>query len=339
MIAALAAIPVVRGLDAWTAWRWFGFTPDGARAVLGGLSSSMLTFVVFAVSALLLAVQLASGQLTPRIIVLTFSAPTVKISVAIFVFAYTFALGALGRVETTHVPQLLVGLAVIANLVSIGLFFWFVQRVAMSLRPVFIFEWLSEAGRRVLDDVYPDSLDPANPGRPPVGDALPSVPARTIQHAGRSGTLVAFGARELAEAAAKADCTIELVPQVGDFVSHGDALFRIRPIGAPVDPDSLRQSVAFGQGRTLEQDPAFAFRIMIDIASRALSPAINDPTTAVLALDQIQRLLRHAGQKQLGEDRVLDRHGTLRIVFRTPAWKDLVTLAVTEIRLFGAGSI
>lgn len=103
--------------------------------------------------------------------------------------------------------------------------------------------------------------------------------------------------------------------------------------------DALRQSVAVGQERTVEQDPAFAFRIMVDIASKGLSPAINDPTTAVLALDQIHHLLRNVGSRNLDDERVRDATGRVRLVYRTPTWEDFVQLAVTEIRHFGSESI
>jgi uncharacterized membrane protein len=83
----------------------------------------------------------------------------------------------------------------------------------------------------------------------------------------------------------------------------------------------------------------FAFRIMVDIAARALSPAVNDPTTAVLAIDQIHRLLRYAGSRNLGNGEVRDRSGELRLVFPTPTWEDIVDLATTEIRLYGASSM
>jgi uncharacterized membrane protein len=99
------------------------------------------------------------------------------------------------------------------------------------------------------------------------------------------------------------------------------------------------RSVAVGQERTLEQDPAFAFRIIVDIASKGLSPAINDPTTAVLALDQIHHLLRDLGQRHLDDERVRDGAGRLRLAYRTPDWEDFVQLAVTEIRQFGGASI
>jgi uncharacterized membrane protein len=89
----------------------------------------------------------------------------------------------------------------------------------------------------------------------------------------------------------------------------------------------------------VEQDPAFAFRIIVDIASKALSPAINDPTTAVLAIDQIHHLLRSVGRRCLDEGLRYDEAGSLRLIYRTPNWEDFVCLAVTEIRQFGGGSI
>jgi uncharacterized membrane protein len=132
---------------------------------------------------------------------------------------------------------------------------------------------------------------------------------------------------------------IELVPQVGDHLAAGDPLFRVFEGGATVPVEALRESIAVGQERTLEQDPAFALRIMVDIASKGLSPAINDPTTAVLAIDQIHHLLRSVGSRRLDDGRVCDAAGRLRLVYRTPDWEDFVRLAVTEIRHFGGESI
>ena len=89
----------------------------------------------------------------------------------------------------------------------------------------------------------------------------------------------------------------------------------------------------------MEQDPTFAFRILVDIAIKALSAAINDPTTAVLAIDQLHRLLRVVGLRKLRGEVFRDEAGELRLVFRTPNWEDYVHLACTEIRHCGAGSI
>jgi uncharacterized membrane protein len=164
-------------------------------------------------------------------------------------------------------------------------------------------------------------------------------PSRVVEYTGRSGTFLAFGAVELVEAARKSDCVIELIPQVGDFVPNGDPLFRIYPADREIDPAALMRMVAFGAERTLEQDPAFAFRIMVDIAARALSPAVNDPTTAVLALDQLHRDLLYLGRRELSSGAATDDSGKVRVVYPTPSWEDFVALATNEIRLFGANSI
>lgn len=133
--------------------------------------------------------------------------------------------------------------------------------------------------------------------------------------------------------------TLSPFPEVGDFTATGDPLFRIYEGGGDLNDDELRSSVAMGQERTLEQDPMFAFRIMVDIASKALSPAINDPTTAVLAIDQIHHLLRDIGQRDLMDGREADRKGQLRLIYRTPNWEDFVHLAITEIRQYGRDSV
>lgn len=96
--------------------------------------------------------------------------------------------------------------------------------------------------------------------------------------------------------------------------------------------------VAFGGERTLEQDPAFAFRVIVDIGIKALSQAINDPTTGVLAIDQLQRLLRTVGERNLKNDFLRDGQGIPQLLLKTPDWEDFVQLTCREIRLYGAGN-
>jgi uncharacterized membrane protein len=132
---------------------------------------------------------------------------------------------------------------------------------------------------------------------------------------------------------------IELAPQIGDFISVDQPLFNLYGSDRAVDEKVLRTAIAFGSERTMEQDPAFAFRIVVDIALKALSPAINDPTTAVLAIDQLHRMLRAVGQRNLRTDEIVNASGRLRIIFRTPNWDDFVHLAFTEIRTYGASNL
>src|SRR5262249_38725235 len=151
--------------------------------------------------------------------------------------------------------------------------------------------------------------------------------------------VLAMDIRGLLYLAVRAGGGIEVVPQVGDHVASGDPLFRGHqahtnpPASAPCD------SIAIGDERTLEQDATLAFRTLVDTASKGLSPAINDPTTAVLAIDQLHHLLRNVGSRNLDTGLVNDSAGKLRLVYRTPDWPDFVRLAVTEIRLYAGVSI
>jgi uncharacterized membrane protein len=139
--------------------------------------------------------------------------------------------------------------------------------------------------------------------------------------------------------AQRSNCIIEMVPAVGDFIAEGDPLFHIYEGGTMIPEETFRNSVAIGAERTMEQDPMFAFRIIVDIASKALSPAINDPTTAVLAVDQLHHLLRDVGKRYLAEGHEKDSAGTVRLIYRRPYWEDFVQLSLTEIRQYGRDSI
>lgn len=336
MVAALVALPVVRHVDAILAVKPI-VSPDGARALLAGLSSSMLTFIVFVFSILLLAVQLASAQLTPRIIARVYRNRVLKFALAIFVFSFIYTLAVLSRIDDA-VPQVSMWLATGSSVVCIGVFLFMIDHVGKALRPVSILTAVGTAGQKVIREVYPQAIG----GEPeaPMGATreFGGKPVRTLGSR-ETGVVLAFDAAGLAALARRAGCVIEFVPQVGAFVTEGDPLFRVHGDGGSPADEDLHHAVAIGPERTLEQDPAFAFRIVVDIAAKALSPAINDPTTGVLAIDQVHRLLREVAGRRLDTGRVHDEAGKLRLAFRTPDWEDFVGLAVTEIRHFGRDSI
>ena len=102
---------------------------------------------------------------------------------------------------------------------------------------------------------------------------------------------------------------------------------------------ALTRAIRLAASRTFEQDPKYAIRLLVDIAIRALSPAINDPTTAVQALDQIEDLLRRLGRRQLDAGYARDATGTIRVTFPMPTWEDYLALSFDEIRQFGATSV
>jgi uncharacterized membrane protein len=132
---------------------------------------------------------------------------------------------------------------------------------------------------------------------------------------------------------------IEVLVAVGDTVVELMPVLHVFGARQPIDERRLRNGIALGGERTFDQDPKYAIRLLVDIAIKALSPAVNDPTTAVQALDQIQDLLLRLGCRHLEIGKFRDSDGKLRLVFPFPAWADLLRLALDEIRVYGAGSV
>ena len=201
-----------------------------------------------------------------------------------------------------------------------------------------ILQKLGRLGLEAAKEVYSKVTAPAHTekGEPARKRASPD---RIVVHAGSSGVVLAVHLAGLVKEAERAGGMIELVPQVGDFVAVDEPLFRLYGGAAAIDDMTLRGAVAFGSERTIEQDPTYAFRILVDIAIKALSAAINDPTTAVTAIDQIHRLLRLVGLRELHGEEIRDAAGEVRLIFRTPNWEDFVHLSCIEIRHCGAGSV
>ncbi len=335
MVFAIVVVRVIRWVDSVIGWE-ATVSVEGARAVFGALASSMLTFIVFVFSMLLVAVQLASAQLSPRIIATAFRDRVTKFALTLIVFTFTFSLAVLSRIDSS-VPQISAWVVTYSNVACVGVYLYMIDHVGRMLRPVSLLGRVAAEGRTVIEAVYPRRLVERDETQADAADLPTGPPARTVEHSG-DGVFLAFDQAGLVELARRADCVLELVPQVSDFVAKGNPLFRLHG-GASLAEHDLRQTVAFGPERTMEQDPLFVFRIIVDIASKALSPAINDPTTAVLALDQLHHLLRSVGSRHLDTGQVRDATGRLQLVYRTPDWKDFVGLAVTEIRHFGKDSI
>src|SRR5262249_51177672 len=171
VVAALVAAPVLRGLDAATGWTLFGFGPDGARAVLGGLVASVFTFVVFVFTILLVAVQIASTNLTPRVIAGILSHRPVRVSLGLMVFTFIYGLAVLGRIETS-VPQLPVAVVIAACIASIVSFLYLIDHLGRRLRPVTVVTDMGHTGARVIESMYPQLLAASPPA-----DSRPRLPA------------------------------------------------------------------------------------------------------------------------------------------------------------------
>lgn len=333
----LVAARLLREFDAKLGWSLLGFTETGAQALLQAFVTATLSFVVFTFGSLLVAIQVASSQMTPRIIATTLLRDdVVKYTVGIFIFTLMFALSAQNRMDK-DVHQLVMLVAVLLGILSFGAFFYLIDYASRLLRPISILAHVGNDGLAVIESVYPDPT--LGPDRQNSGSLDLGPSNRVIQHQGTSAIVLAVNLNLLMAAAERAGGIIEFAPQVGDFVAVDEPLLNLYGGARSLNDSTLRALIAFGSERTMDQDPTFAFRIVVDIALRALSPAINDPTTAVLAIDQLHRLLRTVGKRHLRTDEILNKFGQLRVVFRTPNWEDFVHLAFSEIRACGSTNL
>ena len=332
----LLTTPFLHALDVWLHWRLGGLAIAGAQAMYQTVITLTLSFLVFTFGSLLVAIQIAGGQLTPRIIATTLLRDNVvRYSVGLFVYTLVFAVAALNRLEES-VHELVALLTGVLGVACIADFLFLIDYAARLLRPVSVVARVGEEGLTVIQSVYPDPTTAPDTGtwRARAGSA-----SRVVLHQGRSEIVLAVDLPTLVAMARGSDGVIEFAQQVGDFVATEQPLFVLHGGAVTLDDRRLRAAVAFGSERTLEQDPIFAFRILVDIGLKALSPAINDPTTAVLSIDQLHRLLRVVGKRQLHGEVVPDETGRPRVIFRTPNWEDFVHVACTEIRACGADNV
>ncbi|MGE5089945.1 MAG: DUF2254 domain-containing protein [Candidatus Levyibacteriota bacterium] len=338
ILLVLVFAPILRALDRWLRWNVLGLPPSGVQALYQTVITLTISFLVFTFGSLLVAIQVAGGQLTPRIIATTLLRDNVvRFSVGLFVFTLMFAVTALNRLELS-VPELAAFVTVVLGIGCMATFLFLIDYTARLLRPVSILRRVGNEGLSVIEAVYPDPASDAADVGSGAGARLGS-PSRVVAHLGDSGIVLAVDMESLVHEASRFDGVVELVPQVGDFVAEDAPLFALYGGAARIDDRKLRAAVALGAERTMEQDPIFGFRILVDIALKALSPAINDPTTAVCAIDQVHRLLRVVGKRRLRGDVITDEGGRTRVVYRTPNWEDFVHVACNEIRSCGANNV
>ncbi|MEU6114223.1 DUF2254 domain-containing protein [Streptomyces sp. NPDC047117] len=368
---ALALLLVVAGaLLGWTLPLWerqlpaAGLTFDAstAQATLAAIAGGMITLAGFVVTAITLVVQTVQAM-SPRLVAALGHFSRYLVLFGLLIGTALYALVALSQIRGENVPRLTVTLAVGLVLVDAVT----VLSLLASLRHAVTGGGLARAVgarlRTVIDEVYPPEAGthpPPTGGRGPAPESHALPPEVPVVYGGRPSVIFALEEPQLIRLAARHNVRVRFVHAVGAFVGTGTTVASVEPSKAlPTDASTgtgngtntgtntarhgrlTRQVTAhirFGPSRTVEQDPAYGFRLLADIAIRALSPAVNDPTTAVQALDQIEDVLLRLANRPLGPAWLLDKHGRPRIHSPAPEWPDLVSLALDETLLYGSAN-
>ncbi|MEU5432786.1 DUF2254 domain-containing protein [Streptomyces sp. NPDC020719] len=306
---------------------------DDLKTVVTTVSSAMMTFIGVVFSISLVAVQMASG-LTPRVVRIFVRSRITKLTFAVFLSTFALSLLVLtsysgetdpGRVDSVPVTQSVLTIVMVA--LSLLLFIAYVNATLRLMRVGHVVERIAAEAFRVLHKMPRGGID---------GDELPGESGQ-VGHSGRAGLLRDVNIARLVRAARRQGVVLRLIPRIGDFVVPGTPVLAVHGGRAP-SRRALGYTVSVGVERTFHQDLGFGLRQLCDIALRALSPAVNDPTTAVQCLDRIVQLLAALAPLPLGNVGHRDRRGAVRLVQPVPSWGDFVDLGLAEIRTYAIGS-
>jgi uncharacterized membrane protein len=322
-----------------------GMSVASATAFLSAAASGIITFTAIVVSIAFVIIQFSAIAYSPRLALWFVNRPQLYHALGVFISTFTFAMATLAwtdRNGSGRVPffSTLIVLALLAA--SMIIFARLVQEIS-QLQITEVLALIGNTGRVVVAaqrDGFKDAgIATLAAAEGPDGVPVTSPSAQALLHVGAPRSVTSLDARRLVELAIRFDCRLIVRSAVGDTVLEGDKILVVEGASQQLPEQALRKAIRLGRDRTLEQDPKFAIRILVDIAIKALSPAINDPTTAVQALDQIEDLLRRLGNKEIGSLWLCDSSGGRRIFVPMPTWEDYTNLAFDEIGQYGVTSI
>ncbi|SDK28609.1 Uncharacterized membrane protein [Nonomuraea maritima] len=330
------------GLTAWL----FSGGPEAARTVLSAVASSLITVTSLTFSLTVVTLQLASSQYSPRVL-RTFAAdPFVHVTLSLLLGTFVYSLTVLRTVRASlddqdaFVPQVSVTVGFVLGVASVGMLVGFLAHLARQIRVESILRQVHADTEATMRHVYGDERD---------NDGIPQVPptpgGRTVSLcAGSSGFLTAVEGQPLLGAALETGAVVVLADHPGDFLIAGTPVaVAWAAEGGELDEsavtrlvDALNGALRTDSERTAAQDPEFGLRQIIDIAVRALSPGVNDPTTAVHALSHAAALLCEAAHYRLGSRLLHDDAGRVRVVLPRPDFAAMLDLVLTQPRRYGS---
>ena len=310
-----------------------------AIAIYSSIAAGMLSLTGIVFSLTFVMVQFSATAYSPRLVLWIARDPVIAHALGIFTATFLYGVAALAGVDRSgsgHVPFFSVWVEVGLLLASVGMFIAMIHRLELlQINRMLVFT--GDQGRKVISTTYPSVSSVVSSAGAAELNLLPRT--QTLVHHGGPRAIQAFDVTALMNLARAAGGMIETVVAVGDTVVELTPLLHVRGSREPIPMEQLRKGIEFGIQRTFEQDPKYAIRLLVDIAIKALSPAVNDPTTAVQALDQIEDLLLRLGQRNLDIGMYRDGEGKLRLVVPFPTWDDLLSLAFDEICFYGATSV
>ena len=322
----------------------FGGGPDGARSVLSSIAGSTITVAGVTFSITIVALQLASSQFSPRVL-RDFMRDRVSQSVlGSFIGAFFYALLVLRSIRSADetgpefVPSLAVTMAIALAIVAVVMLIYFIHHISTRIQVSSIVAGIASATERAFEragdgavDADSGAPDPRAPDDLPDGD-------RGLVPASESGYLQLVDREGLVDLARELDLVLRLDVAPGEWLQRGAPVISVWPAASGSEQLARRLNgcLTLGAERSLDQDPAFGLRQLVDVAVKSLSPGINDPTTAGDCISRVTQVLVAAGRVGQRRTHHSDEEGRLRLVERGRGFAELVSLGFDQIRHHGA---
>jgi uncharacterized membrane protein len=315
-------------------------TPSDAQTTLSVFATGMASLISLVLTVTLVVVQLAMGQFSPRIVAALLSDRFSQLAIGLFGATFVVAVLTIREIrgsDTGTVPGLTVLLAHLLMFASLVVLILFVHHSGQTMRATGLIDLVGDRTRDLITASFPAA--PPSTGTDADPDVIPAPEPGSLVRVDRAG---------LVAAARRADCVLELVPVVGDFVIGGAPLFRVHPgpgragdgagPAARLQGEEIARLVLVGPERVHGEDASYGLRKLVDVAERSIAQPFNDPTTTLQALHRLHDLLRQLAVRPLPPGEHRDEDGVVRLVERTLSWDGYVRLAFDEIRLAGASS-
>lgn len=351
---ALLALATVRidqhiklGSRGSTVWL-FGGGVDGARGVLSSISSTMITVTGLVFSITIVALQLASSQFSPRLLRAFTGDRGNQVVMGVFIATFTYSLLVLRSVQSESdnrelfVPALSVSVSIVLALASIACLIFFIHHATRSIQVAVIISRAAHDTQNLIERIYPDSPTTQRLSKESEGsDAGFEMPVRTKV----TGYLQDVHVATLERLDEQGVRSIDVLPLIGDFVIAGEVVAHAYIASEHMDtPESLREAIEhavqaaliLGDERTLKEDVRYGFRQLSDIALKALSPGINDPTTATMCIDRMAGLLVSCGTRQMDCAPEHKDPPVTVVILPRPTFADIADVAITQVRVYGA---
>jgi uncharacterized membrane protein len=309
--------------------------PSTAASVAGTIAAATLAFVAVVFATTLVAIQLAASQYSPRTVRVFIRSRVTRVTLGLFLATFVFSLVILisNRAEVIsakqYAPVMSVTVLLVLTLATVFGFVAYLHGVVRLMRVQYLLETIATETRRSVHADFPPATAYVET-EAPVEDPAPQV----LTYAGPPGVVTACDLYGLVELCRQEDAWLELAVGVGEYLDQGMPFARVH--GSRLDGSDVERLLLVRTERTFFQDPAFGFRQLADVATRALSPAVNDPTTAVQAIDRISDALLVTGRNPDPTGFRVDAEGRVRLQRRLRKFEDLLILSMTEILRYGA---